>query len=81
MIQAATAYADPNQLDAFVGRSQQLGRRHADYGVTTEMYTAVVTSLIATLRDSVGDFDESHERAWTKLFALVAETMLGLRKS
>ena len=76
MIGAATALAAPSELANFVARTQELGRRHVGYGVIAAMYEPVGAALIATLRETVDSFDDDHERAWTKLFGLVAETML-----
>ena len=76
MLRAASALGDPTQFDAFVERTKQLGRRHVGYGVTAEMYEPVGAALIMTLREFSPVFDDRHERAWTKLFGFVAETML-----
>ncbi len=76
MIGAATAMADPAKLEDFVARTKELGRRHVGYGVTTAMYEPVGAALISTLREIAHPFEDEHELAWTKLFGLVAETML-----
>ncbi len=76
LIDAATAWRDPDSLDEFVERSRNLGRRHVTYGVSPSMYGPVNTALLATLRDTIRGFDDRHHQAWTKLFHLVSETML-----
>lgn len=76
MIAAATAWQDPAALEAFVARTQALGRRHGGYGVTSTMYEPVTQALLATLTDTVDSFGDEHAHAWTKLLRLVSETML-----
>ena len=76
MIRAATAWQQPDTLDAFVLRTRALGRRHVEYGVTVAMYEPVTDSLLATLQDAVDGFGADHRMAWSKLLRLVSETML-----
>lgn len=61
--------------DGFVDRAHELGARHDGYGVTAAMYRPVGVALIAALRETVDGFDADHERAWTTLYRLVADTM------
>lgn len=70
-----TAIAWRERGAGFVERAHQLGARHDGYGVTAAMYRPVRVALIAALRDTVDGFDADHERAWTTLYQLVADTM------
>lgn len=76
MVDAAAAYADPDRLQQLMKRCEDLGARHRGYGVTSEMYEPVMTALVSTLRLRCDDFDDAHERAWSKLYQLIASLML-----
>lgn len=53
-----------------------LGRKHAGYGVTDEMYNWVGASLLATLAEVAGpDWTDAHARAWTEAYGAVAGLM------
>ena len=55
-----------------------LGQRHAEYNAEPEHYPVVRDTLIATLREAVGDrFTAEHERAWEETLNLVADVMIG----
>lgn len=63
-------------LDTFVERAHDLGRRHAAYGVHHEHYEPVGAALTAALRDCLAvDWDAGHDAAWTKLYRLIADVM------
>jgi hemoglobin-like flavoprotein len=63
-------------LDTFVDRARDLGRRHVDYGVHSADYELVGVALTAALRDCMGDgWTDAHEAAWTKLYVLIANVM------
>lgn len=55
---------------------QQLGRRHAGYGVTDAHYDTVGAALLDTLATGLGDaFDEEVRAAWTEVYGFIATTM------
>jgi nitric oxide dioxygenase len=63
-------------LDAFVERARELGRRHVDYGVSAADYDAVGAALLTAVADRVGDaWTPAHQQAWTKLYRLIADVM------
>lgn len=56
---------------------EELGRRHALYGVRDEHYETVGAALLDTLRARLGaSFDAETAGAWTKMYRFVAETMI-----
>lgn len=75
LVDVATAWHRTGAIDGFVERAHDLGRRHRGYGVTHAMYTPVGHALVAALRACLAEFDDAHERAWTTLYHLVADTM------
>ena len=75
LVERATAIATGAPVDRFVDRARELGERHELYGVTAPMYRLVELALLAGLRHVVDDFDDDHERAWTRLHRLVAAAM------
>jgi hemoglobin-like flavoprotein len=60
-----------------------LGSKHADYGVTDEMYGWVGSSLLATLAEVAGDaWTPELERAWYDAYGAIAGLMRnGARKA
>jgi hemoglobin-like flavoprotein len=57
---------------------QQLGRRHAAYGVQPRHYEVVGVALIWMLEQVLGDaFTPPVREAWTQVYALLANTMQG----
>lgn len=55
---------------------QDLGRRHAKYGVTDAHYDTVGAALIWTLEKGLGDrFTADVREAWVALYGVVATTM------
>jgi hemoglobin-like flavoprotein len=64
-------------LDDFVARVVDLGRRHVAYGVRTSHYGTVGTALLDALADTLGnDFTLEVRLAWAQAYDLVAETMM-----
>ena len=63
-------------LEPLVPAVQDLGRRHAGYGVTDEHYDTVATALLWTLDQGLGDdFTEEVKQAWTEAYVVLATTM------
>jgi hemoglobin-like flavoprotein len=57
-------------------RLAELGSRHAEYGVTVEMYGWVAEALLTTLEDVAGeDWTPSYEEAWRNALMAIAELM------
>jgi hemoglobin-like flavoprotein len=65
-----------NRLDQLVPAIQELGRRHAGYGVRADHYATVGAALLWTLGQGLGDqFTPEVEAAWTTAYTVLAETM------
>ncbi len=65
-----------NKLEALIPALENLGRKHADYGVRDEHYKTVGAALIETLRQGLGShFTPQTETAWATMFAVVSKTM------
>jgi len=63
-------------LDAFVARANDLGRRHVGYGVRNEDYAPVGVALTVALRECMqDDWTAAHEAAWSTLYTLIAGVM------
>lgn len=75
MLTAAVKGLDrPEQLIPVV---QDLGRRHASYGVVDAHYAIVAQALISTLEIALGrSFTPAVQEAWTAVYALLATTMM-----
>jgi hemoglobin-like flavoprotein len=74
MLTAAVKGLD--RLEQLVPVVQDLGRRHARYGVTDAHYDIVAAALIWTLEQGLGDgFTEELKEAWVTVYSLLATTM------
>jgi hemoglobin-like flavoprotein len=74
MLTAAVKGLD--RLEQLVPVVQDLGRRHARYGVTDAHYDTVAAALIWTLEQGLGDgFTEELKEAWVTVYSLLATTM------
>jgi hemoglobin-like flavoprotein len=63
-------------LDIFVERASELGRRHVDYGVQYDDYERVGVALTSALRECMEvEWSDAHEAAWAKLYNLIADVM------
>ena len=63
-------------LNALVPAVQDLGRRHAGYGVKDEHYGTVGEALIWTLGQGLGDdFTDEVKEAWVAAYGVLASTM------
>lgn len=73
-LQVAVDYLDhPEQLTP---RIEELGRRHAGYGVTAGDYDTVGAALLWTLQQCLGNgFTAEVEAAWAALYAYLAAMM------
>ncbi len=74
MIAAAVKGLD--RLEQLVPVVQDLGRRHAAYGVQDRHYDTVGAALLWTLEMGLGDaFTPSVKEAWAAVYGLLATTM------
>ncbi len=65
-----------NQPDALVPVLENLGRKHALYGVRENHYDTVGAALLLTLRDALGkEFTADAHAAWAEMYGFVAATM------
>ena len=76
MAMISTAVTSLDDLENIVPAVQDLGRRHAGYGVKEVHYDSVAVALIWTLEQGLGDaFTEEVRQAWASAYALLAATM------
>lgn len=74
MLTAAVKGLD--RLEQLVPVVQDLGRRHAKYGVADEHYDTVAAALLWTLEQGLGEaFTEDLKGAWVTVYTLLATTM------
>ncbi len=65
-----------DQLDRLVPAVENLGRRHAGYGVVAEHYGSVGAALLWTLERGLGpEFTPSVRDAWTTAYGILATVM------
>jgi hemoglobin-like flavoprotein len=71
-----TAVASLDRLDALVPVVEDLGRRHADYGVKDEHYDSVGAALLWTLEQGLGTaWTPEVKAAWTDTYVLLSTVM------
>lgn len=76
MTMITTVVRGLKNLGALVPAVQDLGRRHAGYGVKDEHYQVVGESLIWTLEKGLGpDFTPDTKLAWVTAYTILADTM------
>lgn len=65
------------ELDTLAPVLQKLGQRHGGYGVQPAHYDMVGVALLQTLEQGLGrDFTSETRAAWSRVYGLVAKTML-----
>lgn len=75
MLSAAVRGLD--RLDELKPQLQELGRRHATYGVKVEHYASVEACLLYTIEQMMGrEFNIDVKLAWTQIYNFVAATMI-----
>ena len=76
MAMIGTAVANLDKLETIVPAVQDLGRRHAGYGVPLSSYDTVAAALLWTLGQGLGDgFTPEVKAAWTEAYTILATTM------
>ena len=71
-----TAVANLDKLETIVPAVEDLGRRHATYGVQPAHYDTVATALLWTLGQGLGSaFTPPVEAAWTEAYTILATVM------
>jgi len=72
----ATAVNSLHQVETIVPAVQELGRRHVNYGVTSDHYKPVGEALIWTLEKGLGDaFTPDVKAAWVETYTTLASVM------
>ena len=75
------AVASLTRLDQLVPVVQELGRRHATYGVMDAHYGKVAEALLWTLGEGLGDqFTPAVKEAWTAAYVTLADVMRSAAK-
>jgi hemoglobin-like flavoprotein len=65
-----------SHLERIIAAIQELGRRHADYGVKDHHYGTVGAALLWTLSKSLGaEFTAEAKDAWATVYGVLAATM------
>jgi hemoglobin-like flavoprotein len=65
-----------SRLEGIVAAIQELGRRHAGYGVKDHHYDTVGAALLWTLDKSLGkEFTKEARNAWATVYSILATTM------
>jgi nitric oxide dioxygenase len=76
MVMIANAVQSLDDLDTLAPQLMTLGARHARYGVTDAHYETVGAALLWTLERGLGNaFTPQVERAWVRVYRLLAATM------
>ena len=76
MTMLAIAVNGLSRLDQILPVVEELGRRHAHYGVRNEHYAIVAEALLWTLAKGLaGQFTDELRAAWTAAYALLAGAM------
>ena len=73
----AAAVEGLSDLETIVPAVQDLGVRHAGYGVKTGHYDTVGSALLWTLEKGLGEqFTDDVREAWTDAYTLLSTTMI-----
>jgi hemoglobin-like flavoprotein len=76
MAMIGVAVANLDRLDTIVPAVEQLGARHAGYGVPNESYATVGAALAWTLEQGLGsDYTPAMASAWFDCYATIAAVM------
>lgn len=76
MAMLGTAVVNLHKLETILPAVQDLGRRHAGYGVTSDHYKPVGEALIWTLEQGLGEaFTAPVKAAWVETYTTLAGAM------
>jgi hemoglobin-like flavoprotein len=76
IVMLATAVNNLDQIGKVIPAVEELGRRHASYGVVDKYYGSMGTALIWALEQSLGtDFTPEVKAAWTETYMILAGAM------
>jgi hemoglobin-like flavoprotein len=76
MAMIGTAVANLDRLETIVPAVQDLGRRHATYGVQPAHYDTVAVALLWTLGQGLGEaFTPPVKAAWTEAYRILSTVM------
>ena len=76
MAMIGTGVANLDKLETIVPAVQDLGRRHAGYGVPLSSYDTVGAALLWTLEKGLGDaFTPPVKAAWTEVYTILSTVM------
>jgi len=65
-----------NEPEVLLPALQQLGQRHAGYGVETAHYAPVGAALLKTLEQGLGEqFTPAARQAWTDVYGVMTQVM------
>ena len=77
----ATAVGNLHQFDRIASAVQDLGKRHATYGVTAVDYQPVGAALLWTLEQGLGtDFTPPVKTTWTEAYMTLASVVTDSRR-
>lgn len=69
-----------DKLDEILDEVEKLARRHSQYGVKEEHYTAVGAALLYTLEKGLREHWNSElEVAWTEVYTILANAMMAVQ--
>ncbi len=78
MVMLATAVNNLDQIGKVIPAVEELGKRHASYGVIARHYEPMCAALLWTLEQSLGtEFTPEVKAAWTETYMILAGVMLG----
>ena len=70
-----------DKLDEIIEEVKKLARRHTQYGVRDEHYTAVGTALLWTLEQGLGKaWNAELAAAWTEVYTTLAGAMMSVQQ-
>lgn len=82
MAMVAVAVNGLNHIEDLVPAVQDLGRRHAEYGVQEQHYATVAGALLDTLETALGgSFTPEIKAAWGSVYGVLSSTMIEAAKN
>ena len=77
MAMISVAVKGLDHIEDLVPAVQDLGRRHAGYGVQQDHYATVGVALLGTLEEALGDeFTSEVKEAWSSVYEILATTII-----